>query len=210
MELVTQEKIKGRREKIEYKQESLFDYLALTKDQDGSLTVEELRLQQNKEMDKPNKPSLLITNGFPTLLLIFHPQYQADYRFQIEPARAGEGNLTGIRFEHIPGMPSTCALMLRDRIYPLELQGTAWVDNETGAIQKIDAGLIAPMKDINIKAFDVEVTYKPQLFQSEHEAKWLPSSAVINIQTALQHWRNIHLFSQYKRFTVESSETTSH
>jgi hypothetical protein len=204
-ELVTQEKL-GKKDKIEYKTDSTFDYLALTKTQEDGLTIEELRLQKKKSAAKHKKPSLLATNGFPTLLLIFHPHYQANYRFQIETDAGDGGNLTRVHFEQIPGMQSTCALMLKDRIYPLELKGTAWIDGDTGIIQKMSASLISPLKDINIKSFDAEVVYKPQKFSSDPKARWLPSTAVINIQTALQHWRNIHLYSQYKRFSVQSVE----
>jgi len=209
MELVTQEKL-GKHEKVEYKKDSLFDYLALPKEQEEFLTLEELRLSQKENAKKSNEPAVLSTNGFPTLLLIFHPQYRANYRYQMEINGSGDGKLTRVRFEHIPGTYSTCALALRDKIYPLDLQGTAWIDAQTGAIQKIAAGLIAPLKNINIKSFNVEVIYTPQLFPSDPEAKWCPSTAVIDVQTELQHWRNVHLFSQYKRFTVESVESKPH
>jgi hypothetical protein len=69
------------------------------------------------------------------------------------------------------------------------------------------ATLISPLKDINIFAFDVEVAYKLQSFASDPESRWLPSTAIISVQTARQHWRNTHRFSQYKRFTVESVES---
>ncbi len=207
-EQVSQEKI-GKRGKIEYKKDSVFDYLALTKTAHGDdLTVEETRLPQKKTRERPNKPPLLATNGFPTLQLIFHPLYQANYQYQMEQD-VEKGKLLAIRFAHIPGLRSTCALVLQERVYALDLQGTAWIDAETGAIQKMTASLIAPLKDINIKSLDVVVVYKPQTFASEPEVRWLPSTATIDVQTALQHWRNIHLFSQYKRFTVQSLEEIS-
>jgi hypothetical protein len=207
-ESVRQEKLK-KKGKVEYKEDSVFDYLAMTKVLDGDLTVEELRLLQKAAKDKPDKPPLLKTNGFPTLLLIFHPQYQASYRYQLEPEGSENDKLLRIGFEHIPGMRSTCALKLKDRIYPLDLRGTAWIDKETGFIQKITAGLVAALKDINIEAFNIEVTYKPQSLSSDPELKWLPSTAVVDVQTARQEWRNIHSFSEYKKFSVEAKESTS-
>jgi hypothetical protein len=210
-ESVRQEKI-GSKGKVEYKRTNAFDYLAITKAQDDDLIVEELRLPQKitkDKPDKPDKPSLLQTNGFPTLLLIFHPLYQANYRYQIKQENDADGKLLHIGFEHIPGMRSTCALMLRERIYPLDLRGTAVIDGETGIIQKMTAGLVAPLEEINISVFNIEATYKPQTLSSEPEVRWLPATAVIDVRTARQHWRNIHSFSQYKRFTVQSSESVS-
>ncbi len=205
-ESVTQEKL-GKKDKIEFRKETFFDYLALTRAVEDALVAEELRVPQRKELYKPNKPSVLSTNGFPTLLLIFHPKYQHNYQYQIETGNSEGNNLIRVQFEHIPGTPSTCALALRDKIYPLELKGIAWIDAATGAIHKMTASLIAPMTDINIQAFDIEVEYQPQSFPSDPDAKWLPSTVAVDVRTALQHWRNTHLFSQYKRFTVQASDT---
>ena len=207
-EAVTQEKL-GRSGKIEYQADSVFDYLALTKTAEADLTIEELRLPRSKrKAEKPDKPALLSTNGFPTLLLVFHPAFQPNYRYEIEP-RGSDAKLSRIHFEHIPGTRSTSALMIQERIYPLDLQGTAWIDPDTGAIQKMSASLIAPMKDINVESFKIDVVYKPQSFALEAETRWLPAKAVIEVRTALQDWRNTHFYSQYKRFRVRSEESIS-
>jgi hypothetical protein len=204
-ELITREKIKKQR-KILYKQDLEFNYLALTKIQDESLTVEEQRLLLKKRLEKSNAPSLLETNGFPTLQLIFHPQYQANYRFQIEEDDAENGGSIRIRFEHIRGTASSSAVMIQGRAYALDLQGTAWIDKESGYIRKIAASLMNPMSDINVASFAAEVTYERQSFPSESESRWFPSKVIIELQTGLQHWRNIHRYSQYKRFVVETME----
>ena len=119
----------------------------------------------------------------------------------------GGDGLAQVSFEQVAGRPSTCALTLKDRIYPLSLKGVAWIDRETGIIRRIKAGLISPLKDINIQSFDIDVVYKSQVFSSDKEMKWLPSIATIDVRTELQRWRNIHLFSKYKRFTVLSVES---
>ena len=202
-EMVTQEKL-AKKGKLEFRQDSRFDYLALAKQHEEDLTIEEVRLPKKLPPNKPNKPSLLNTNGFPSLLLVFHPLYQSNYHYDF--IQGGSDKEVWIRFEHILGTPSTSALLLRKRIYSLDMQGTAVIDVESGAIIKLDASLAAPMKEINIEALNVEVNYKPQNLLSETDGRWLPSSAVIEIQTALQRWRNIHRFSDYKRFTVKSEE----
>jgi len=207
-ESVTQEKL-GKKDKIEFRKESIFDYLALTKPVEDSLVTEELRLPQKKRLPKVKELPLLSTNGFPTILLIFHPKYQSNYRYQIEAGDSEKDKLIRVQFEHISGTPSTCALAIRDRIYPLDLKGTAWIDAATGVIQKINAGLTTPMTDINIQAFDIDAEYQLQSFSADPDAEWLPSTVAVDVRTALQHWRNTHLFSQYKRFTVQSSDTRS-
>jgi hypothetical protein len=122
---------------------------------------------------------------------------------------AGKQRLLRIRFEHIPGKRSTTALRLRGKDLPLEIQGVASIDPETGAIHKIVAGLSAPMSDISLKVLEMDVRYDPQAFGTAGDAYWLPSTATINIQTERQHWRNVHQYSNYKRFSVNSENKIS-
>jgi hypothetical protein len=204
-ESVTRAKI-GKQRKILYKQDLEFNYLALIKIQDEGLTVEEQRLPLKKRPDKSDAPSLLETNGFPTLQLIFHPQYRANYRFQIEEDGGEKMSSIRILFEHIRGAASTSAVMIQGRAYALDLHGTAWIDGESGAIQKISASLMNPMSNINVESFSAEVAYERQRLPQENEYRWLPSKAMLELQTGLQHWRNIHLYSRYKRFIVETTE----
>ena len=44
--------------------------------------------------------------------------------------------------------------------------------------------------------------------QRRAEAQWLPSVATIEVQTPLQHWKNIHHFTDYKHFTVKTRTKT--
>ena len=208
IESVRQEKV-GNKGKIEYEQQSIFDYLIFMNLQGEDLTVEESRLLQ-KSVGKSKNLPLLITSGFPTLLLVFHPYYQGDYRYQLDGDDTLEGKrLMKVRFEHVSGTRSTSALRLRDRDYPLDLQGIAWIDPETGAIEKMVASLEAPMSDLNLKTLNVEVTYEPEQFSSTTGVEWLPSTATIDVETARQHWHNVHHFTNYKRFTVKSESTVS-
>ncbi len=205
-ESISQEKI-AKNGKIEYQQDSVFDYLAITRKEDEDLTVEEVRLPLGKRADRAEAPALLSTNGFPTMLMIFHPVHQSNYRFQMDPETTRDGALH-IRFEHISGTPSTAAITVQGRIYPLELIGTAVIEPDTGIVTGMSANLIAPMREINVMKFKVEVNYKLQKL-SANLARWLPSRSLIEIETGFQHWRNIHHYSQYRRFNVQAIERTS-
>jgi len=107
-----------------------------------------------------------------------------------------------VQFQHVRGMRSPTALQLRGQEYPLELSGIAWIDPDTGEIAKIQAGLRSSMEDLGLKAFQSEVHYAPVLFAGITKPYWLPTSAVIDVETPRQHWRNTHHFAEYRRFTV--------
>jgi hypothetical protein len=208
-ELVTQEKL-GNKAKPIYQRQSAFDFLFFLDLHGNALSVEESRLaqkvpgKQKKPMDLP----LLTTNGFSTLALIFHPFYQGSFEFnRIEDAEVDGEKCAQVLFRHIPGTRSTAALFLNGREYPLDLQGTAWVDLKSGGIIKIAAGLMAPIPDLNLRTLSSNVSYAPVHFPSSSDVYWLPVQASVDVETKYQHWRNIHHFSDYKMFTVKSETT---
>jgi hypothetical protein len=208
-ERVTQEKLdaKGR---VEARQESTFDYLAILTSAGGNLSLSESRLpvKEGKKADK-NVP-LLVSNGFATLFLVFHPYYQGSFQFTAlgEEAIAGR-QLERVNFRHIPGTRSPMAMVLRGREYPLDLAGTAWIDPASGAIAKISAGLENGLPDLGLQELQSEVQFAPVSFHDIAETSWFPVVATIDVETPKQHWRNVHRFTDYKRFSVSTEEAVS-
>lgn len=200
-ELVTQAKL-GKSGKTEYLEEAAFDYLLLAQSNDGELSLVESRLATKAPRHTRNLP-LLVTNGFSTLLLVFHPTYQAGFEFNELPDEVVDGHrLSRIHFRHIHGMRSTAALILRGREYPLDLEGTAWIHPESGMIARISAELEGSMEDVGLRALRCEVEYAPVAFHDNQVNSWLPASAVIEVETPRQHWRNTHRFTSYQRFST--------
>lgn len=197
--------------KPEYKEVSTFDYLLLAQPIAGDLTLVESREPQKKSVErgegKKNVP-LLVTNGFATLLLIFHPSYQASFHFSPAGTEMLEGrNYDRVEFQHIKGRRSTAVLVLRQREYPLDLQGTAWIEQDSGQVLKINAQLEDSMEDVGLKSLNTEVQYAPVEFQSIKQAYWLPERATVDVETPRQHWRNVHRFTAYKRFSTSVQST---
>ena len=72
---------------------------------------------------------MLVTNGIATVLLVFHPYYRDSFKFEIGPDEMVNGKpAIPVHFTHIPGRRTPAALALRGREYPLDLEGTAWLD----------------------------------------------------------------------------------
>jgi len=205
VETLTQLKM-GENGKVEDEYESIYDYLLLTDQKEDGCTAEESRLPKKNERRSKGSP-LLVTSGFPTLLLVFHPQYQLDYRYRLDGEEEINGaKLIRVHFEHVPAAPSTMAIQLGGRIHPLDLTGAAWIEAETGVIWRMAVELMAPMEDLNLRALNADVVYEPRRFPSVPGRYWLPSTATIDLKTARQHWRNIHRYSNYRRFSVTSEE----
>jgi hypothetical protein len=206
-EKVNQEKLNSGG-KVELQRDSTYDYLVILSDAGGEISLDESRLAVGDaaKLDKKNRP-LLVSNGFATLFLIFHPYYADSFEFS-----AGETeNLNGQRvqkvsFRHLRGTRSPAALSVRGREYPLELFGTAWIDPQTATIAKIEADVGNSMEDVGLKALRSEIHYAPVVFHDMQKTYWFPVEAVVEVETQRQHWRNTHMFSDYKRFAVSTEE----
>ena len=206
-EQVTQEKFKPNG-KTEIEQQSTYDYLVILTNAGGDLSLNESRLPlQEAKVSRRQDVSMLLSNGFATLFLVFHPYYSNGFEF----TDAGSETLDGhharkIHFQHIPNTRSVAALALRGREYPLELSGTAWVDPENGTILRIEAGIASTLEDIGMKTLQSSVRFAPVVFRQDQPAYWFPSEAVVEVETPKQHWRNTHRFNTYKQFSVTTEE----
>jgi len=205
-ESVTQLKLEPKGKVIDQRH-ATYDYLVLLTLLGDEVSVEESRIQQGK-VEKPARRPLLVTGGFSTLLLIFHPQYQAGYEFRRMPdEETGGRRLERVAFTHTAGR-SPSALQLRGHDYPIEWQGVAWIDPSSGRIVRIRADLKKPMDDVGLKRLTADTAYMQVRFAGDAEDYWLPLSAVIEAETEHQRWRNVHQFANYKRFGVDTQVTT--
>ncbi len=208
-EVLTQEKL-GDKGKVLFREHSSYDYLVLLQSAGGDIAVDESRIEKSHKESKAKAP-LLTTSGFSILELIFHPMYQSDYEFtQLPDDVVSDKHSLRIGFRQIDKTHSPSVLALRGREYPLLWKGTAWVDPATFAVERIDTGLTSPMEDIGLLELDAHVTYSTVHFGGAAPATyWLPARAVVEAATKRQHWRNTDLFSDYRRFDVQTEVKAS-
>lgn len=207
-EHVSQEKLTPNG-KMELHEDSTYDYLVMMDGNQDEFTLNESRLLKSSGQAKENLP-LLVTNGFSTLFLVFHPYYRDAFQMIDEGEVVENGQrLVKVRFAHIRGKRTPIALAVRGRQYPLEIEGTAWVDGQTGAIVRIEAGLAEPMGDIGLRTLTMQVNYTPIKLAGSDQTFFYPASAYVEVETRKQRWRNIHLFTNYKRFGVSTEVAVS-
>jgi hypothetical protein len=208
-ERVSQVKL-NRGGRAEYSGNSTYDYFVLIQGSQDDLLLNESRLQ-DKDDKKPGKNiPLLITNGFSTMFLVFHPYYRNGFRFEIQGDEVVAGRrLVRVHFTHVLGMRTPAALAVRGREYPLELTGTAVIDPETGEITRIDTTLANDMSDVGLRSLSAEVDYAPVRLPGWNRAYLFPVLATIDVETLRQHWRNVHRFTAYKRFMVDTEQSVS-
>ncbi|HET9308083.1 MAG TPA: hypothetical protein VFO46_18840 [Candidatus Sulfotelmatobacter sp.] len=205
-EQVRQEKL-GKDDKVELKEDSTYDYLVILTNAGGELNLSESRIPVKQAKRDRRNTSMLLSNGFATLFLIFHPYYMSAFKFTPAGAESFAGRtLQKVTFQHITGMKSPAALALRGREYPLELSGTAWIDAETASIAKLEAGIADTLQDVGLKSLDSQVDFAPVSFSDSKLVYWFPTQARVEVETPKQHWRNLHQFTSYKKFSVTTEE----
>jgi hypothetical protein len=204
-EQVLQEKFDPKG-KVAERLQSSFEYLVLQQNEGSEPVLYESR-QATKEAHSKKNISLLVSNGFATELLVFHPYYQPSFTFErLADVQVNGKTYAQIRFLHVKGRPTPAALQLRGRDYPLSLTGTALIEPASGVVERISTDLGISMEDLGLKRFHSDVEYAPVGFARQTKTYWLPAQATVEVDTPKQHWKNVHHFSGYHLFSVSTSE----
>lgn len=189
-------------DKIAYKREIVFDSLLRISFDEGKLIVDEQRLVAKPARHAEKRP-LLETYGFSALEMIFHPYYESSFRFSDKGSDTLDGKLLEkVAFQHVPNTPSPILYQTLGPDRPLDVSGTAWIDPATGGIYRIDATVSSGISDAGIKSIEASVVFQPIVLQAEKKPELLPATATINLETPRQHWRNIHRYSDYRKYRV--------
>ena len=189
--------------KVNYQQDAFFDSLMLVRRENGRLVADESAQKERPSRGFETRP-LLNTSGFSTMALILHPYYEQSFHFApLEDEVVSGRRLRLLRFEHVRGTDSPTALRLRGRDYPLDLSGVIWLDPETASVVRVVALLSEPLDDIGLRNLNCDVQYAPVSLPETAQDFWLPASATVELRTPKQHWRNVHTYSNYRKYSVD-------
>lgn len=205
-ESVTQEKIAPNGH-VEATERAKYDYLIMMSGSGDEFQLNESRIEAATAHNKPSQLPMLVTNGVATVLLVFHPYYRNGFTFEAENEETVNGVSTiPVHFTHIAGRRTPAALALRGREYPLELQGTAWLDSHSGEVVKVEASLLHDMSDVGLRSLQIHVDYKRLDPNRDVGPLTLPAMAVVDVTTPRQHWRNTHVFDNYRGFSTDAEQ----
>ncbi|HKQ87745.1 MAG TPA: tetratricopeptide repeat protein [Candidatus Acidoferrales bacterium] len=183
-----------------------FDYLvSISEVRPGLLDVEELR---NGTAAPSVFPGDIVTRGVPALALVFHPDFRSDY----EMTCAGQGELRGhptwiVDFKQKDHRPSRLRLYRIDSmVYPVSLEGRAWIDAETFQVMRLETDMIHPMPEIQLLRDYIRVDYKPVQFQGAKTVLWLPSAADMYFDFRHERYHRHENLSRYRLFSVGATQ----
>jgi hypothetical protein len=150
---------------------------------------------------------ILLTYGFTTTpLRHFHPQSQAACRFRDFGRQSAGGLITEVvGFVEIPGKyPWPSESRHGNAVVPLYLQGLAWIDVTTHQIVRIETFLVTPPPDGDLESLKTRVEFSAIQLRQASSALWLPTEVVVDVWLQHRHFRNVHRYSTFKVFQVET------
>jgi hypothetical protein len=189
--------------------EDKFNYLLVARRREGEQFMNEYRTDAK---GRPIDYRLLghgrvLTYGFATAHLEhFHPQYQIGSRFRYFGRQRVDQQVTDVvGFAEIP---EKCSRPMEFRhgnvVATLLVQGLAWIDPTTYQILRIQTYLLAPRPDVGLEREITRIEFSSIRLQETSTAFWLPTKVVVDVWVDHRHFRNLHRYSVFKLFRVES------
>ncbi len=209
LEAIHQEKL-GRKGAVSETQHQKFRYLCLAPREAWGPGFREYRadLGGNETVPKGLSDGFMLTKGFASTPLFFHPSYQTESTFHY----LGRQNLNGratyvIAFAQIPGKAHlTGDFRKGDTSITTFSQGLAWFDTSTYQIVRLYTDLLAPLPELRLEQQTMNVEFNEVHFNHLKQALWLPEDVTVTLDWNGKRLRNRHEYSDFKLFDVDASE----
>ena len=186
------------------KEDLKFDYVAtISERQPGILLVDEFRNQRYGVTDLPDQ---ILTNGFPSLALVFHPDMRDNFDISCEGLGQLHGQATWLlHFQQRKDRPDTLqTYKIGNKFYPVALKGRAWITADKFQIIRIETQLVHSMPEIQLLAEHQITEYAPVAFPKKNVELWLPKSAEVYLELRKHYYYRRHSFDHFMLFSVDS------
>jgi tetratricopeptide (TPR) repeat protein len=150
----------------------------------------------------------MLTSGFVSAPLIFHPIHQSGNSFRLLGYQRIRGrNAVVISYTQIPGQ---CRLKghfrVGNNVQETYKQGIAWIDLENHQILHLASDLLQTFPEIGLEKLRTEIDFDEVRFDQEKGRFWLPLQVVVAVNWNGKILRNTHAYSDFKRFGVQTSQ----
>jgi tetratricopeptide (TPR) repeat protein len=209
VEHVQQETLK-KDNKLSNQASQTFRYLLVTSPEQRGLGLEEYRTndQGNRTGIVGLNSGFMLTSGFASASLIFHPAYQSGSDFRL----LGTQDIAGrkvevVAFAQNPDRAGFAELFHGDRDSAwILVQGIAWVDGANGHVLRMRTDLLKPAEKVRLARQTTEIEYSPVTFKTVGKEFWLPHDVVVTVDWKGRRYRNEHEYSDFQLFHVRAEE----
>jgi hypothetical protein len=183
-----------------------YNYLVLS---DKSGTWEEVRTDRRGRPAQYDGMNFFMTSGFAGLVMFLHPQHRDDCRFRLLGRQKSEPRAYVIAFSQKVESGRPTGKFKGPGMFGLALmmyQGLAWIDPQSHQIVRMRTDLLAPRMDVLLARLTTETWFREVRFSTSPQAFWLPREVVVTIEWKGQVFKNRHLYSEYRVFSVVSDD----
>ena len=153
------------------------------------------------------KGAYLLTSGCASQVLFFHPRMRAACSFRFIGTEPAGHKAAVIAFAQIPEKTKTLgSIIIRQRRVAILLQGVIWVEPESRQILRMQSDLLVRRSDVGLGQFTTHIDFEGVAFPGLSGKRWLPREVRVSLQCDGNSFRNLHRYSQYKLFSVESQD----
>ncbi|HKS94560.1 MAG TPA: hypothetical protein VJV74_00340 [Terriglobia bacterium] len=186
--------------------EQEFNYIALARSGTAKLGLDEYRTNNHGKSVEPGGG--LVTKGFASMSIHFHPTYQRDSVFRYLGRERLRGRDTFVvAFAQRPGVARVVGQIdLPGRSVTILVQGVAWIDSGSFQIVRLHTDLLAPPEGSGLKRQSTEIEYGEVRFKQFGSALWLPIRVTVTLNWRGEVLRNRHEYSDFKLFAVETEQ----
>lgn len=209
LEMIHQEKL-GHKGDISDEQNQKFRYLCIVPSQAWGPGFIEYRadLSGNEALPKGLAEGFMLTKGFASTELIFHPNYRSESHFRYLGQQKVNGRGTHVvAFAQIPGKAHLTGNFRKGLTSITTFsQGLAWIDTASYQIIRLHTDLLTPLPDLKLDREVMNVDFNEVHFKHVKEALWLPQEVTVTLDWNGKVLRNTHEYSDFKIFKVDASE----
>ncbi|HEV3278665.1 MAG TPA: VWA domain-containing protein [Terriglobia bacterium] len=207
-EAVTEQRLNGPGDEPDEMYQE-FRYLAVAGGSKGNMGFDEYRTDnKGKAVQRRGIESgFVITQGFVSTPLYFHPSYQpeSDFRYLGQEV-IGKRMTEVVAFAQKPDTRLREMFSIDGKSELLLGQGVAWIDPTDNQIVWMLKDIRSPALDIGLQFQVTQVSFGEVRFKSDSSSVWLPREVKVETRLSGVTYRNRHFYSEFKQFAVETGE----
>ena len=162
---------------------------------------------RNGRVSVSNLPVPFVTEGLPSIGLVFHAAHTPNFQFTCE----GLGHWRGqpawqVRFEQRPDRPAQIHdWSEKGQSYPVILRGRAWISTGAYHLLRVETDLVKPIPEVRLELHHMTIEYAA-VKSSNGKELWLPSYAEVYSRFRSRFFRQQHDFGDFVLFSVDANE----
>ncbi len=164
---------------------------------------------KGREVSPPgSKEGYMLTSGFISAPLIFHPAHQKGSSFRLlGRQKLRSRNTLVIGYAQIPAQSRLFGTYrLRQNTGTIFKQGMVWIDADSFQIIRVVSDLLEPLPLIRLEKQKTDIEFDEVQLNRTTKKLWLPKQVTVTLNWEGKVLRNTHLYSDFELFSVETMQ----